>query len=128
MTKTIPDEFLEEMAEKFRMLSDPTRLAILRALMVGERSVGQVVEETQRGQANVSKHLKLLADAGLVGRRKQGLQVIYNISDPLVEELCQLVCRRLLDTAHQDVRRKTKLLERMGQPAPLVETDVDHTP
>ena len=77
MTAPIPDEFLDLMAEKFRMLADSTRLAILRALMEGEKNVTQVVEETGRNQANVSKHLKMLAEAGLVGRRKEGLQVFY---------------------------------------------------
>ncbi len=74
MSATIPDEFLDLMDEKFRMLADPTRpdptrLAILRSLTAGERNVTQVVEETGRNQANVSKHLKMLAEAGLVARR-----------------------------------------------------------
>src|SRR3954453_18660330 len=92
MSQAIPDELLDLMAVKFQMLADATRLAILRSLMGGERSVGQVVQETGRGQANVSKHLKLLADAGLVRRRKEGLQVYYRLDDPLVEQLCDLVC------------------------------------
>ena len=93
MAAPIPDEFLDLMAEKFRMLADPTRLAILRALMQGERNVNQVVEETGRNQANVSKHLKMLAGAGLVSRRKEGLQVFYRLDDPLVERLCKLGLR-----------------------------------
>jgi DNA-binding transcriptional ArsR family regulator len=107
---TIPDEFLDLMAEKFRMLADPTRLAILRALMRGERSVTQVVEETDRNQANVSKHLKSLAEAGLVGRRKEGLQVYYRLDDPLVEKLCNLVCETIVQETREDVERKKKLL------------------
>lgn len=106
----IPDEFLDLMAEKFRMLADPTRLAILRSLMRGERSVGQVVEETGRGQANVSKHLKLLADAGLVARRKEGLQVFYRVDDPLVERLCKLVCETIVQEAREGVERQRRLL------------------
>jgi DNA-binding transcriptional ArsR family regulator len=82
MTQFIPDDLLELMAAKFQMLADATRLAILRTLMEGEKSVGQVVTETGRGQANVSKHLKLLADTGLVRRRKEGLQVYYRLDDP----------------------------------------------
>src|SRR5262249_8326650 len=103
MPATIPDEFLELMAEKFRMLSDPSRLAILRALMQGERNVTQVVEETGRNQANVSKHLKMLADAGLVARRKEGLQVFYRLDDPLVERLCKLVCETIVAEAREEV-------------------------
>lgn len=114
MTGTIPDELLDLMAEKFRMLSDPTRLAILRSLMSGERSVGQVVEETGRGQANVSKHLKMLAEASLVERRKEGLQVFYRITDPLVEQLCALVCRTILEDFREDLQRKGQILDTWG--------------
>ena len=110
MPATIPDAFLDLMAEKFRMLSDPTRLAILRTLMQGERNVSQVVEETGRNQANVSKHLKLLADAGLVTRRKDGLQVFYRLDDPLVDRLCKLVCETIVHDAQQTVERQKTLL------------------
>lgn len=114
MNGPIPDEFLELMAEKFRMLADPTRLAILRTLMQGERNVSQVVEETSRNQANVSKHLKMLAESGLVGRRKDGLQVFYRLDDPLVAELCKLVCETIVQETQQDVERKKKLLSGWG--------------
>ncbi len=114
MDAPIPDEFLELMAEKFRMLADPTRLAILRALMSGERNVTHVVLETGASQANVSKHLKMLAEAGLVGRRKQGLQVFYRLDDPLVQDLCKLVCESIVEEARADVERQEWLLQRWG--------------
>jgi DNA-binding transcriptional ArsR family regulator len=114
MAAMIPDEFLDLMAEKFRMLADPTRLAILRALLRGERNVTQVVEETGRTQANVSKHLKMLAESGLVGRRKEGLLVFYRIDDPLVERLCELVCQTIVREAKQGVERQKKLLDGWG--------------
>ncbi len=82
--------------------------------MQGERNVSQVVEETGRNQANVSKHLKMLAEAGLVGRRKEGLQVFYRIDDPLVERLCELVCATIVQEAQQGVERQTKLLDGWG--------------
>jgi DNA-binding transcriptional ArsR family regulator len=118
MPPHIPDDVLALMAEKFRMLADPTRLAILRCLMAGERNVGQVVAETGHGQANVSKHLKLLADAGLVGRRKAGLQVHYRIADPLIEKLCHLVCDTIQADLRQEVERNRALLEKWTAPAP----------
>jgi DNA-binding transcriptional ArsR family regulator len=114
MSPLIPDELLDLMAEKFRMLADSTRLAILRALMAGEKSVTQVVEETGRGQANVSKHLKMLAEAGLVARRKEGLQVFYRLDDPLVEQLCRLVCETILQEVQDDLEQKGRLLDRFG--------------
>ena len=116
MAATIPDEFLDLMAEKFRMLADSTRLAILRALMQGERNVRQVVDETGRRQANVSKHLKMLAESGLVARRKEGLQVFYRIEDPLVERLCELVCETIVQEAQQDVERQRKAARRLEWP------------
>ena len=111
MAADIPDDFLDLISEKFRMLADPSRLAILRCLMQGERSVGQVVEGTGRSQANVSKHLKMLTDSGLVGRRKSGLQVFYRIEDPLVERLCDLVCETIVREIGADVARGKKLLK-----------------
>ena len=115
MATTIPDEFLDLMAEKFRMLADSTRLAILRTLMRGECNVTQVVEETGRNQANVSKHLKMLAEAGLVARRKEGLQVFYRLDDPLVERLCKLVCETIVEEAREEVERQRKLLNGWGK-------------
>jgi ArsR family transcriptional regulator len=114
MTKFIPDELLDTMAEKFRLLADPTRLAILRELIDGEKSVGHVVAETGRGQANVSKHLKLLFEAGLVERRKAGLQVFYRVADPVVERLCRIVCETILDDFREELNRKRKLLRRLA--------------
>lgn len=76
MRNRISDEVLDVMAGKFRLLSDSTRLKILRALMIqGERNVGQVVVATGGTLANVSKHLKQLAAAGLLARRKVGLNL-----------------------------------------------------
>ena len=114
MTASLPDEFLDLMAEKFRMLADPTRLAILRTLMQGERNVTRVVEETGRNQANVSKHLKMLAEAGLVSRRKEGLQVFYTLNDPLVERLCRLVCETIVEEAQAKLARQKKLIDGWG--------------
>lgn len=111
MPVTIPDEFLERVAEKFRMLGDPTRLSILRALLGGEKNVGTVVLETGQNQANVSKHLKLLAEAGMVSRRKEGLQVFYSVGDPLIEQLCGLVCGTIIEEAQAEVDRNRKLLK-----------------
>lgn len=111
MQLTIPNEFLDRVAEKFRMLGDSTRLSILRALMSGEKNVGSVVAETGQNQANVSKHLKMLTEAGMVCRRKEGLQVFYSVTDPLIEKLCGLVCDTILKEAQAEVDRNQELLK-----------------
>ena len=93
--KSLPPAALEQVAARFRMLAEPMRLRLLNELRAGERTVTQLVEATGAGQANVSKHLGLLADAGMVARRKEGLNVFYFIADESLFELCDLVCSRL---------------------------------
>lgn len=78
------------------MLGDTSRLNILKALMAREMNVTEITEATKLSQANVSKHLRLLANAGLVRRQKCGLNVFYAIKDPVVERICDLVCRTIL--------------------------------
>ncbi|HAV65466.1 MAG TPA: transcriptional regulator [Verrucomicrobiales bacterium] len=93
--KPLPPGALEMVAARFKMLAEPMRLRLLNELRGGEKSVSELVETTGAGQANVSKHLGLLAEAGMVGRRKDGLNVIYFVADEMLFELCDLVCGRL---------------------------------
>lgn len=86
---------LERVAGMFRAFAEATRLAILQELKSGELSVSEIVDRLTTSQANVSKQLKQLHDAGLVIRRKSGTQVLYQIADPMVFELCALVCGKL---------------------------------
>jgi DNA-binding transcriptional ArsR family regulator len=86
---------LERVANLFRAFAEATRLAIVQELKSGELSVSEIVDNLTTSQANVSKQLKLLHDAGILSRRKQGTQVIYQIADPMVFELCGLVCDKL---------------------------------
>lgn len=96
MTERQLDEAaLAEVARYFRVLAEPMRLKILNALHPGEKSVGQVVQEVRGNQANVSKHLTVLHDAGVLRRRSEGTSVFYSIADPVIFELCELVCGRL---------------------------------
>lgn len=117
MPDAIPDEVLDLMATKFRLLGDPTRLAILRSLMTGgEMSVSQIVGKTGRGLANASKHLKQLAEAGLLARRKEGSQVFYRLNDSIVEKICHLVCESILEDFQEQLTQHRKLLGRKGYP------------
>jgi ArsR family transcriptional regulator len=91
----LTDEALELIAARFRVLGEPSRLRLLQALESGERSVSALVEVTGLTQANVSRHLQTLTEAGILGRRKEGLNVIYFIVDPGIFDLCQHVCGSL---------------------------------
>ncbi len=86
---------LELIAARFRVLAEPMRLKILHALGADEMSVSELVEATGAGQANVSKHLSLLGDAGMVARRKEGLNVYYRVADSSIFDLCEAVCTSL---------------------------------
>ena len=91
-TWAITDKMLDLVARRFRTLGEPYRLRILQELEAGEKSVGELVAALDGNQPNVSKHLQILSDAGLIGRRREGTSVFYAISDPIVFKLCALVC------------------------------------
>jgi len=88
----IPAELAEIIAQRFRVIGDPTRIRLLDLLRGGERSVGQLADALQAGQQNVSKHLGVLHQAGIVSRRKDGTSVRYAIADTTVFALCEQVC------------------------------------
>jgi len=107
MAKMTP-QTVDLVAERFRTLGEPMRLRILDALRSGELSVGDLVERTGGGQANISKHLQILLGAGLVSRRKAGTTVYYRLTDPTVFQLCDIVCGRV----EEQVEDRRKALRR----------------
>lgn len=90
---------LERVAEQFRALGEPSRLRLMNLLFDGERSVGELVEESGLSLANVSKHLGLLHQVGWVKRRKDGVSVIYALADERTFGLCELMCSRVRELA-----------------------------
>ncbi len=98
-------DLLGLVAERFRSLAEPARLQLLSCLRDGEKSVSELVEETGLGQANVSKHLRLLHSHRFVTRRKDGLHVFYALADESVFTLCEIVCGGI--QAQVDARLRT---------------------
>jgi len=88
----LPDEALAQVAAYFQALSEPTRLQILNLLRQSERSVGELAQLCGYSSANISRHLALLTQHGLVARESRGNSAIYTIADPSVYALCDLVC------------------------------------
>lgn len=108
MPKALPPEMLEHVAERFRVLGDATRLSIIRTLLdEGELNVGQLVEQLDTSQANVSKHLRVLHDSRIVSRRAEGTAAYYSVTDPSLMPICAIVCDRLRDQATADARAFT---------------------
>lgn len=91
----LPDELAELIARRFRVLGEPMRIRLLDRLREREATVNELADVLASSQQNVSKHLGVLADAGIVGRRKQGTFVYYRIADETVFALCEQVCGSL---------------------------------
>lgn len=95
--KVLSERVLEMVGERFKLLAEPMRLRLLYSLTEGEKSVAELVDDTGALRANVSKHLSMLLDAGIVRRRKEGLNAYYSVADETVYELCELVCGSIYD-------------------------------
>jgi DNA-binding transcriptional ArsR family regulator len=102
---------LQLVAEFFKVLSESSRLQIVCRLRKGPKNVSEIIELTGLGQANVSKHLKILAQAGIVSRDQQGVCVYYQIANPFVFDLCELVCNSLAMQIQQQTRQQVALDE-----------------
>lgn len=86
---------IELIAARFRVLGEASRLKLIHALHGSERSVNDLTEAAGLTQANASRHLQTLTEAGILKRRKQGLQVLYSIADANIFKLCEHVCGSL---------------------------------
>jgi DNA-binding transcriptional ArsR family regulator len=88
----LPDDLVELIARRFRAIGEPMRIRLLDQLRDGEATVGELSEALAASQQNVSKHLSVLTDSGILGRRKEGNRVYYRIVDEGVFALCEQVC------------------------------------
>ena len=95
LPQPLPEDLVELIARRFRVLAEPSRIRLLDRLRDGERSVNELASQLGAGQQNVSKHLAVLADAGILARRKDGNHVYYRIVDDGVLGLCEQVCGSL---------------------------------
>jgi len=95
--KEISDEVVEQIAHRLRAMGNPIRLRILHAVEQGELPVHEIVDRVHGTQANVSKQLGILWNAGLVERRKEGLAVFYRLADDRMIEICRTMCDALFD-------------------------------
>lgn len=104
-------EALSLMADFFKVLSEVSRLQIVCTLKTGDKNVTEIIEETGLGQANVSKHLKMLTQAAVVAREQRGVCVYYRIANPFLFELCDLVC----DALTMQIEQQSQQLQQLSQ-------------
>ena len=88
----LPEALVDLVAQRFRVIGEPMRIRILDALRDEPLTINELAERLDSSQQNVSKHVGVLAQAGIVAREKEGTKVRCSIADPLVFELCELVC------------------------------------
>jgi ArsR family transcriptional regulator len=93
--RALSPEALELVASRFRVLGEANRLRLIQSLSGEERCVGELTGLTGLTQANVSRHLQTLTAAGILKRRKEGLNVYYSVADPEIFVLCEHVCGSL---------------------------------
>ena len=102
----LPDDLVELIARRFRVLGEPMRIRLLDRLRDGEATVGDLSDALDASQQNISKHLAVLSDVGILGRRKEGNYVYYRIIDEGVFALCEDVC----GSVQQQLRTLNKLV------------------
>ena len=94
----LPPAVIDRVADRFRLLGDPSRLRLVNALHVeGELSVGELVERVGMTYGAVSKQLALLRSHGVLARRREGTRIYYRIYDPSLSDLCDAVCKGIRD-------------------------------
>jgi DNA-binding transcriptional ArsR family regulator len=111
----LPPEALDQVAGYFQALSEPTRLRILNLLRDGERNVGDIAQATGFTAANVSRHLSLLAERGMVARESRGTSVWYRIADPAIYDLCDLVCGSIARSYEQAAAERAAFVRTAGR-------------
>lgn len=104
--KQLPEGALVEVAAYFQMLAEPTRLQILNILRSGERNVGELAQMCSFTAANVSRHLALMTQQGLVERESRGTSAYYRIADTAIFELCDLVCGNIARQMNKSAERR----------------------
>lgn len=97
-------------ADYFKVLSEVSRLTIVQLLKEsGPMNVTEIAEKTGLGQANLSKHLKILTQAGILSRQPSGVSVFYEVADPVIFDLCDAVCDRIKIRLEQQTQQLQRL-------------------
>ena len=104
-------ELFKLQAEICKTMADVKRLLIIHILREGEMSVGQLVSRLDLPQANVSQHLALLRERGIVHARREGTSIFYSLSSPKIAKACDMVREVLVDQLSQN----QALVDSLGQ-------------
>lgn len=89
------DQTFESAADLFRVMSAPMRLKIINCLCDGEKNVSYLLTQVKTTQPNMSQHLNTLYQAGILGKRRDGVQIFYRLIDQRIVSICEAVCREI---------------------------------
>lgn len=89
MEKELMQDFVQDLADFFKVFGDPTRIYMLRLLLEKEMSVGEIADALDMTQSAVSHQLRVLRQNGLVKYRKEGKTVFYSLDDDHVRTVLQ---------------------------------------
>jgi ArsR family transcriptional regulator, virulence genes transcriptional regulator len=101
-------DIIKMQSETYKTFSNPARLQIIRLLCGEEMNASELVKETGISKANLSQHMGMLVQSGMVKARKEGAFVFYSLSDQKIEKACDLMQEVLID----GIKRKNKMIER----------------
>ena len=96
------DQVFHDAAKTFRVMAAPLRLKIISALCQGEKNVSELLQCIDTTQPNMSQHLHTLHRAGILGRRREGVQIYYRIVNESVVGMCRAMCIHLAIESHDD--------------------------
>lgn len=89
------DATFEAAADLFRVMSAPMRLRIINCLCDGEKNVSYLLTRVNTTQPNMSQHLNTLYQAGVLAKRREGVQIFYRIADQRVVSICEAMCHHI---------------------------------
>ncbi len=93
----LPDQIYKLHAEVCRVLGSANRIKILEVLREGEKAVGEIAEILGVRQTNVSQHLAVMRNKGVLKTRKEGTSIYYSVSNPKIIQACDLMRQVLLE-------------------------------
>jgi ArsR family transcriptional regulator len=91
----ISDKTFESAADLFRVMSAPARLKIINCLCSGEKNVSYLLSQVNTTQPNMSQHLNTLYHAGILAKRRDGVNIYYRIMDQRIVSICEAVCHEI---------------------------------
>jgi len=108
----MPDKSIYRLhAEICKTFSHPKRLEIIDLLAEGEKSVSELAELMEYGQANISQHLTIMRQRNIVNTRREGVNIFYSIADRRIIQACQILREVLLD----QLAKNAELAERYAE-------------